>query len=311
MRNYMELLRLKNGSNGFDSYAINFSKMDESKQIDYVWNKFTSYAKKRAKYFFKKHSMDLLECESFISSGLFDLFLNKKKNLIKKYGDFSAVNYYALKRVFTWLKITVAKVNYIEGGIYLNTKCKLPESEISFKDAEGSVYKYVIPAINRHDTLDKTITKTIPTQNMDLIDILQRVINRESRAEQKIRNAIYELQVRENITVQNNSKDYMTEFELKEVRRMEKKLLEESSNTFVKVQELTRLSGHYATPEESLINKCEHEKSLLLAGGERFKNILESKKPISKMEREFLRRWRHHNGCGNVRIEDLREYFLG
>ena len=312
MKNYVELLKGHFEGTGSSGFVTCFSQWDEKKQLGYIVSCFNKYARKQAKYLADKHDMDFTECQCFIVSGLYSIFTKRQKFLLKKYGNFSSLNYFAMKKVFSSLRISYAKVNFLEGGIYHNDKINLPEVNATFKDNEGDSYTLKIHGAIKHGaTLEKTINKATSAQSMDLIDILQREINRDSRREQKIINAIYSLNI-EGETIKDNSFDYMTKDEQKKVKEKMKAMAEDEKNNVIKAQELTKLHGYYMTPEEYVLNKYRTGDNGAAAYSipSRLKTILMKREALSKSEQEYLRRWKIQNGCKIARIEDLREYFL-
>lgn len=312
MKNYAELLKGHFEGTGLSGFVACFNQWDEKKQLNYIVSCFERYAKKQAKYLADKHDMDLVECQCFIVSGLYSIFIKRQKFLLKKYGSFSSLNYFAMKKVFTSLRISYAKVNFLEGGFYHKDALNLPEVNATFKDKEGDSYTLKIHGAIKHGaTLEKTITKSTSTQSMDLIDILQREINRDSRREQKVINAVYALNI-EGATIQDNSLDYLPKDEQKKVKEKMKAMAEDEKNNVIKAQELTKLHGYYLTPEEYVLNKYRAGDNGAAAYTipARLKAILMTRDALSKSEQEFLRRWKIQNGCKAVRIEDLRKYFL-
>lgn len=313
MKNYVELLKGHFEGTGLSGFVTCFSQWDEKKQLNYIVSCFKRYAKKQAKYLAEKHDMDLVECQCFIVSGLYSIFTKRQKFLLKKYGNFSSLNYFAMKKVFSSLRISYAKVNFLEGGFYHNDAINLPEVNATFKDKEGDSYTLKIHGAIKHGaTLEKTINKATSTQSMDLVDILQREINRDSRREQKVINAVYALNIEGDTTIQDNSFDYMTKDEQKKVREKMKAMAEDEKNNVIKAQELTKLHGYYLTPEEYVLNKYRTGDNGAAAYiiPLRLKAILMSREALNKSELEYLRRWKIQNGCKIARIEDLREYFL-
>ena len=313
MKNYVELLKGHFQATGSSGFVTCFSQWAEKKQLNYIVSCFNKYAKKQAKYLADKHDMDLVECQCFIVSGLYSIFTKRQKFLLKKYGNFSSLNYFAMKKVFSSLRISYAKVNFLEGGFYHNDKINLPEVKATFKDREGDSYTFKVHGAIKHGaTLEKTISGSTSTQSMDLVDILQREINRDSRREQKVINAVYALNIEGATTIQNNSFDYMTKDEQKKVKEKMKAMAEEEKNNVVKAQELTKLHGYYMTPEEYILNKYRVGDNGAAAYSipSRLKTILMKREALSKSEQEYLRRWKIQNGCKIARIEDLREYFL-
>lgn len=312
MKNYVELLKGRFEGTGASGFITCFSQWDEKKQLNYIVSCFSRYAKKQSKYLADKHDMDLVECQCFIVSGLYSIFTKRQKFLLKKYGSFSSLNYFAMKKVFTSLRISYTKVNFLEGGFYHNDALNLPEVNATFKDKEGDRYTLKIHGAIKHGaTLEKTIDKSTSTKLMDLVDILQREINRDSRRAQNVVNAIYALNI-EGATIQDNSLDYLPKDEQKKVKEKMKAMAEEEKNNVIKAEEITKLHGYYLTPEEYVLNKYRAGDNGAAAYTipPRLRTILLTREALNKSEQEYLRRWKIQNGCKIARIEDLRKYFL-
>ena len=267
------------------SYPWEVLGMDEKKRLEWAFNRFYEYGKKRAKYLAVKHDLSEVEAVSLIPSGLMAKCLELYETEKSKY-NYNALIVDCVSRIFGIVKASIARLNFNQGGIYSRAHVSTDNTE--YLPNVGAVF-------HESKLIEKPNLKG--GKQVDIIDILEQWENRSSRTEQKIRNAIYSLNCD---GVKINSEN-MSDDEKKQVEERKKELAKAS----VKAVEITRLSGYYATPEEELINKCSMARL-----DTRFKNILFSREEISDSDKKYLRRWKRRNGCDTVRVEDLREYFL-
>ena len=260
--------------------------MNEKKRLEWAFNRFYEYGKKRAKYIARKHDLSEIEASSLIPSGLMakclELYETEKNN-----GNvYNALIVDCVARVFGIVKASLARLNFNKGGVYSREHVSTDLTEY---------LPNVIAVFHESKLIEKPDLKG--GRQIDIIDILEQWENRSSRTEQKIRNAIYSLNCEGvKINLENMSKD-----EEKQVEERKKELAKAS----IKATEIVNLSGHYLTPEEQLLHDCNMAKL-----DNRVKNILFSREEISDSDKKYLRRWKRRNGCDTVRIEDLREYFL-
>lgn len=267
------------------SYPWEVLGMNEKKRLEWAFNRFYEYGKKRAKYIARKHDLSEIEAVSLIPSGLMAKCLELYENEKNK-NNYNALIVDCVARVFGIVKASIARLNFNQGGVY----------SMSHWSTDNTEYLPNTGAIFHESTLiEKPNLKG--GKQVDIIDILEQWENRSSRTEQKIRNAIFSLNC-EGVKINSES---MSEYEKKQVEERKKELARAS----VKAVEISRLSGHYDTPEEKLLRDCDMAKL-----DNRLKNILFSREEISDSDKKYLRRWKRRNGCGAVRVEDLREYFL-
>lgn len=267
------------------SYPWEVLGMDEKKRLEWAFNRFYEYGKKRAKYIARKHDLSEIEAVSLIPSGLMAKCLKLYEAEKNKY-NYNALIVDCVARVFGIVKASIARLNFNQGGVYCMSHWSTDNME--YLPNVGAVFQ-------ESKLIEKPNLKG--GKQIDIIDILEQWENRSSRTEQKIRNAIFSLNC-EGIKINSEN---MSDEEREQVETRKKELARAS----IKAVEITRLSGYYETPEEALINKCNMSKL-----DTRLKNILFSRDEINDSDKKYLRRWKRRNGCGIVRIEDLREYFL-
>lgn len=268
------------------SYPWDVLGMDEKKRLEWAFNRFYEYGKKRAKYIARKHDLSEVEMIGLIPSGLMAKCLELYEAEKSKNNVYNALIVDCVARVFGIVKASLARLNFNQGGVY----------SMSHWSTDNMEYLPNVGAVFQESKLiEKPNLKG--GKQVDIIDILEQWENRSSRTEQKIRNAIFSLNC-DGIKINSES---MSDDEKKQVEERKKELARAS----VKAVEITRLSGYYATPEEELLHNCDTAKL-----DTRLKNILFSRDEISDSDKKYLRRWKRRNGCGTVRIEDLREYFL-
>lgn len=270
------------------SYPWEVLGMSEKKRLEWAFNRFYEYGKKRAEYLAVKHDLSIIETESLIPSGLMAKCLELYEAEKSSGNLYNALIIDCAARVFGIVKASIARLNFSKGGVY-------SQAHISTDNTE---YLPNVGAIFHESKLIEKPNLNVAGEQIDVIDILNQWENRSSRTEQKIRNAIYSLNC-DGVKINVES---MSDDEKKQVETRKKELAKAS----IKAAELTRLSGYYETPEESLINKCEVAKL-----DTRFKNILFNRDELSASDKMYLKRWKRRNGCEGVRIEDLREYFIG
>lgn len=267
------------------SYPWEVLGMSEEKRLEWAFNRFYEYGKKRAKYIAHKHDLSDIETVSLIPSGLMAKCMELYEAGKSKY-NYNALIIDCVARVFGIVKASIARLNFNQGGIY--SKAHISTDNMEYLPHIGAVF-------HESRLIEKPNLKG--GKQVDIIDILEQWENRSSRTEQKIRAAIFSLNCDGvKINIENMSDD-----EKKQVEARKKELARASA----KAQEIVRLSGYYETPEEALIYKCNMAKL-----DTRFKNILFSREELSDSDKKYLRRWKRRNGCGDVRIEDLRGYFL-
>lgn len=267
------------------SYPWEVLGMDEKKRLEWAFNRFYEYGKKRAKYLARKHDLSEVEASSLIPSGLMAKCLELYE-IEKSKHNYNGLIVDCVARIFGIVKASIARLNFNQGGIY--SKAHISTDNMEYLPNVGAVF-------HESKLIEKPNLKG--GKQVDVIDILEQWENRSSRTEQKIRNAVYSL----NCDGVHINFENMSDDEKKQVEERKKELAKAS----IKAVEITRLSGYYETPEEALIYKCNMAKL-----DTRFKNILFSREEISDSDKKYLRRWKRRNGCGDVRIEDLREYFL-
>lgn len=260
--------------------------MNEKKRLEWAFNRFYEYGKKRAKYLAVKHDLSDIEAISLIPAGLMSKCLELYEIEKSNGNNYNALIVDCVARVFGIVKASIARLNFNKGGIYSRAHVSTDLTE--YLPNTGAIF-------HESKLIEKPNLKG--GEQIDIIDILEQWENRASRTEQKIRSAIYSLNCD---GVKINSEN-MSDDEREQVETRKKELARAS----VKAQEIARLSGYYDTPEEALLHKCTMAKL-----DARFKNILFSREEISDSDKKYLRRWKRRNGCGDVRIEDLREYFL-
>ena len=268
------------------SYPWEVLGMDEKKRLEWAFNRFYEYGKKRAKYLTHKHDLSEIETASLIPSGLMAKCLELYETEKSKH-NYNALIVDCVARVFGIVKASVARLNFNKGGVF--SKAHVSTGNMEYLPNVGAVF-------HESKLIEKPNLKG--GKQVDIIDILEQWENRASRTEQKIRAAIFSL----NCDGVKINLENMSEDEKKQVEERKKELARAS----IKATEIASLSGYYETPEEALINKCSMAKL-----DTRFKNILFNRDELSDSDKKYLRRWKRRNGCGNVRIEDLREYFLG
>lgn len=267
------------------SYPWEVLGMNEKKRLEWAFNRFYAYGKKRAKYIARKHDLSEIEAVSLIPSGLMAKCLELYENEKNK-NNYNALIVDCVAHVFGIVKASIARLNFNQGGVY--SKAHVSTDNMEYLPNVGAVFQ-------ESKLIEKPNLKG--GKQVDIIDILGQWENRSSRTEQKIRNAIYSLNCD---GVKINSEN-MSDEERKQVETRKKELAKAS----IKAVEITRLSGYYATPEEELLHNCDMAKL-----DTRFKNILFSRDELSDSDKKYLRRWKRRNGCNTVRVEDLREYFL-
>jgi hypothetical protein len=269
------------------SYPWEVLGMDEKKRLEWAFNRFYEYGKKRAKYLAVKHDLSEIEITSLIPSGLMAKCLELYEAEKNKNNVYNALIVDCVARVFGIVKASIARLNFNKGGVY--SEAHISTDNMEYLPNVGAVF-------HESKLIEKPNLKG--GKQVDIIDILEQWENRASRTEQKIRAAIFSLNC-EGIKINSEN---MSDEERKQVEARKKELARAS----IKAQEIVRLSGYYETPEEALIYKCNMAKL-----DTRFKNILFSREELSDSDKKYLRRWKRRNGCDGVRIEDLREYFLG
>ena len=268
------------------SYPWEVMGMNEKSRLEWAFNRFYEYGKKRAKYLARKHDLSEIEITSLIPSGLMAKCLELYEAEKSKNNVYNALIVDCVARVFGIVKASIARLNFNKGGVYSRAHVSTDDTE--YLPNVGAVF-------HESKLIEKPNLKG--GKQIDIIDILEQWENRSSRTEQKIRNAIFSLNCD---GVKINSEN-MSDDEKKQVEERRKELGKAST----KATEIAHLSGYYATPEEELLSKCDMAKL-----DSRFKNILFSRDEISDSDKKYLRRWKRRNGCSTVRIEDLREYFL-
>ena len=268
------------------SYPWEVMGMNEKSRLEWAFNRFYEYGKKRAKYLARKHDLSEIEITSLIPSGLMAKCLELYEAEKSKNNVYNALIVDCVARVFGIVKASIARLNFNKGGVYSRAHVSTDDTE--YLPNVGAVF-------HESKLIEKPNLKG--GKQIDIIDILEQWENRSSRTEQKIRNAIFSLNCD---GVKINSENMSNE-EREQVETRKKELAKAS----IKATEIAHLSGYYATPEEELLNKCDMAKL-----DSRLKNILFSRDEISDGDKKYLRRWKRRNGCGTVRVEDLREYFL-
>lgn len=203
------------------SYPWEVLGMSEKRRLEWAFNRFYEYGKKRAKYLAAKHDLSEVETTSLIPSGLMTKCLELYE-IEKNSGNvYNGLILDCVARVFGIVKASIARLNFNQGGIFHESAL------IEKPNLKGG-------------------------KQIDILDILEQWENRSSRTEQKIRNAIYSLNCE---GVKINSEN-MSDEKREQVEARKKELARAS----IKAQEITNLSGHYLTPEEQLLQNCDMAK---------------------------------------------------
>ncbi len=99
------------------SYPWEVLGMNEKKRLEWAFNRFYEYGKKRARYLVHKHDLSEIEMTSLIPSGLMAKCLELYE-IEKSKSNYNALIVDCVARVFGIVKASIVRLNFNQGGIY-------------------------------------------------------------------------------------------------------------------------------------------------------------------------------------------------
>ena len=238
--------------------GVQVSMLSQSEREVYVFKRFEARASKIAKYYASKHDMTPDECTRFMTSAMFNKFIDLRSKEIKKHGvHFNALEWLCMIRVFSQLKIAHDRANYTQAGEYIEkSACFIPDTEISFRNGPSCTFKGRY--ISESSELLNRVDNRLVGKCFDYVDICTMWDNRHARHEAKLARALENLNSLTSVYEYMTDKHYltMTEAERERAKAALNKQLHTDGVHYNNLRYLTTLSGNYGTPESKLLNKC-------------------------------------------------------
>lgn len=238
--------------------GVQVSMLSQSEREEYIFKRFKARASKIARYYANKHNMSIEECTGFMTSSMFNKFINLRSKEIKKHGIYyNALDYLCMIKVFSQLKIAHNRANYTQAGEYIEkSACYTPNTEISFK--HGPSYTVKGRYISESSELLNKVDNRLVGKCFDYVDICTMWDNRHARHEAKLSQALSNLNSLTSVYEYTTDKHYltMTTEERERAKRALNKQLHADGINYNNLRYLTTLSGNYGTPETELLNKC-------------------------------------------------------
>ena len=238
--------------------GVQVSMLSQSEREEYIFKRFKARAFKIAKYYASKHNMSIEECTRFMTSSMFNKFIDLRSKEIKKHGiHYNALDYLCMIKVFSQLKIAHNRANYTQAGEYTKKSAYyIPNTEISFR--HGPSYTVKGHYISESSELLNKVDNRLVGKCFDYVDICTMWDNRHARHEAKLSQALFNLNSLTSVYEYTTDKHYltMTTEERERTKRALNKQLHSDGVNYNNIRYLTTLSGNYGTPETELLNKC-------------------------------------------------------
>ena len=296
--------------------GVQVSMLSQSKREEYVFKRFEARASKISKYYASRHDMTVEECTRFMTSAMFNKFIDLRSKEIKKHGvHYNALDYLCMIKVFSQLKIAHNRANYTQAGEYIEkSACYVPDSEVSFKN--GPSYTVKGRYISESTELINRVDNRLIGKCFDYVDICTMWDNRHARHEAKLARALSNLNSLTTVYEFTTDKHYltMTEAERERAKKALNKQLHADSVHYNSLRYLTALSGDYGTPESNFFDGLENKRlKRKLSAMSAYKHIddvraiVNSSSVMTYNDRQVLTRFRKHYNIGSsVTREDLR-----
>lgn len=305
-----------------DGFCVQVSQLDDTrKKEEFIFKRFLSYAQKKAKYYAHKHDMSIEDCTNYIATILYDRYCDIKERDINKNGYYNAVECLSMIKTLSQLKHALLRGQYLRPGVYTGEKV-IPETEVSFKDSDGNKYGWKISASVIESCIDKK-----PNMNnsklWDVVDICTMWENRKSSHDDRIENAIQELN-NDGIKLDTSN---MSEDDKKELNKKMRSIAKAKND----IHKLTELNGNYGTPELNYLQNefmlyVNSKVSEIVASDRVFNRVYEALNKDGKLEpfeEKIIKRFRDRHSLyydvekldGTVKkhvamsLEDLRYLF--
>lgn len=296
--------------------GVQVSMLSQSMREEYVFKRFEARASKISKYYASRHDMTIEECTRFMTSAMFNKFLDLRSKEIKKHGvHFNALDYLCMIKVFSQLKIAHNRANFTQAGYYEGHG---PWATEGFDMVMPSGKVYNIPTIDHKASVklyDKTDNRLIG-KCFDYVDICNMWDNRHARHEAKLARALENLNSLTSVYEYTTDKHFltMTEDERERAKKALNKQLHADGVRYNSLRYLTTLSGDYGTPETDFFNGLDNirlmRKLSAMASYKHIDNvraIVNSEAVMTYNDRQVLTRFRKHYNIGSsVTREDLR-----
>lgn len=296
--------------------GVQVSLLSQSEREIYVYKRFEARASKIAKYYASRHDMAIDECTRFMTSAMFNKFIDLRSKEIKRYNvHYNALDYLCMIKVFSQLKIAHNRANYTQAGEYIEkSACYIPDTEVSFKN--GPTYTIKGRYISESTELQGRVDNRLIGKCFDYVDICTMWDNRHARHEAKLSRALSNLNSLTSVYEYTTDKHYltMTEAERERAKKALNKQLHADAVHYNSLRYLTTLSGDYGTPESNFFDGLENIRLMRKLSAmasykhiEEVKRIINSDTVMTSSERTEITRFRKHYNIGqNVTREDLK-----
>jgi hypothetical protein len=297
--------------------GVQVSMLSQSEREIFVFKRFEARASRIAKYYASKHDMSVEECTSFMTSAMYNKFIDLRSKEIKKHGlHYNALDYLCMIKVFSQLKIAHNRANYTQAGEYVEkSACYVPDTEITVKASEG-VKAYTIKGryIAESTELQNRTDNRLIGKCFDYVDVCTMWDNRHARHEAKLARALENINSLTSVYEFTTDKHYltMTTEERERAKKALNKQLHADAVRYNSIRYLTTLSGNYGTPETALLNKCALMRARKLItriynetqSGARIIDIISSGRAQTPAERRAICDFRKHHG----KMFDMMDY---
>jgi hypothetical protein len=296
--------------------GVQVSLLSQAEREVYVYKRFEARASKIAKYYASKHDMTPDECTRFMTSAMFNKFIDLRSKEIKRYDvHYNALDYLCMIKVLSQLKIAHDRANYTQAGEYIEkSACFIPDTEVSFKN--GPTYTIKGRYIPESTELRGRVDNRLIGKCFDYVDICTMWDNRHARHEVKLARALSNLNSLTSVYEYTSDKHYltMTEAERERAKKALNKQLHADAVHYNSLRYLTTLSGDYGTPESNFFNGLDNIRLMRKLSAmasykhiEEVKRIINSNTVMTSSERTEITRFRKHYNIGqNVTREDLK-----
>ena len=290
-------------------------QLEQTERELFVYNRFMNKAKKLAKYYAKKHDMAELECINFMSSAMYNKFLDLRSKAIEKAGvHYNAVEVLCMIRTLSQLKIAHDRANNCNGGEYVESSAvALPSFDTTLTDGRAVHFPTIYKAEST-ELIGKVDNRVI-SKCFDYVDILTMWDNRHARHEAKLAQALQELDSLTTVYEYTSDTHYlnMTDAERDRAKKAINKKSRAIARAINSIDAMTKLNGEYGTPETVYFHELDNIEVMRRVSDmytykhfEDIKNILVSDRSMTSSERVALTRFRQRYNIGeNVTRADL------
>ena len=295
--------------------GVQVSLLSQPERETYIYKRFEIRASKISKYYASRHNMDVKECTMFMTSAMFNKFLDLRSKEIKRNGiHYNALDYLCMIKVFSQLRIAHNRANYTQAGEYTEkSACYIPDTEVSFKN--GNLYIFKGRYISESSELFNKVDNRLIGKCFDYVDICTMWDNRHARHEAKLARALENLNSLTSVYEYMTDKHFLTmsESERERAKAALNKQLHADGVNYNNLRYLTELSGNYGTPESKLLNKCALIRARKLIerihdetqSGARIIDIISSAKVQTPAERRAICDFRKRHA--DIKLEYLEE----